>query len=119
MNEPRDSEDGAIEKEKTVAGQSDAHAPDKGSEGYGVQHLDRVRQRQRQGNGFPQKTLKELPFGWCPRALDVGRVSPGQESRLSSCRLDRDAGDATVMRLTATSNIVMPAIAASKGRCSA
>ena len=46
MNEPRDSEDGTVEKEEVVAGQGDAHTSDQGSEGYGVRHLVGVRKRQ-------------------------------------------------------------------------
>lgn len=40
MNESRDSEDGAVEEKEVVAGQSNAHASNECSEGYGVRHYD-------------------------------------------------------------------------------
>ena len=47
MNESRDSEDGTIEKEEVMAGQSDADASNERTEGYGVRHHDGAKQRQR------------------------------------------------------------------------
>jgi hypothetical protein len=41
MDEPRDSEDGTVEKKEVMAGQSDAHASNERPEGYGVRHHDR------------------------------------------------------------------------------
>jgi hypothetical protein len=42
MDEPGDPEDGTVEQEEVVAGKSDAHASDKGSERYGVRHSGRA-----------------------------------------------------------------------------
>lgn len=67
MNEPRDSEDGTVEEEEVMAGQSDAHTPDKRTEGYGVRHHGRTEQRQRLGKRFPSQMLYELPR-WGSRA---------------------------------------------------
>jgi len=47
MNESRDSEDGTVEEEEVMAGQSNAYTPDECSEGYGVRHPDVVGQQQR------------------------------------------------------------------------
>lgn len=52
MNEPRDSEDGTVEEEEVVAGQSDAHASNERTEGYGVGHRDRTKEQQRLGKPF-------------------------------------------------------------------
>ena len=67
MNEPGDSEDGTVEKEEVVAGQSDAHTSNERTEGYGVRHHDRTEQRQRLGKHFPSQILYELPR-WGSRA---------------------------------------------------
>jgi hypothetical protein len=58
MNEPRDSEDGTVEKEEVIAGQSDAHTSDEGSERYGVRHSDGIRRQQRQGKTPPHSYLR-------------------------------------------------------------
>ena len=67
MNEPRDPEDGAVEEEEVMAGQSDAHTSNERTEGYGVRHHDRTEQRQRLGKCVPSRNAYELPR-WGSRA---------------------------------------------------
>jgi len=67
VNEPRDSEDGTIEEEEVMAGQSDAYTSNERTEGYGVGHHDRTEQQQRLGKRFPSRNAYELPR-WGSRA---------------------------------------------------
>ena len=74
MNESRDSEYGTVEKEEVIAGESDAHTSNEGSERYGVGHVGGAEQRQSWETDFPhllrqrsraQRSRQEEPNGPC------------------------------------------------------